>query len=68
MKVYLARLGYVYLNGLLIEWQEGSDMVGVSKKVGQRGDAWDDTLNTNNTVTISAVSAGTLSVSGSNPG
>ena len=58
--------GYVFLNGLLIEWQEGSDMIGVSRKVVQRGDAWDNTLNTANTVTIAALSAGTLNASGSN--
>ena len=61
-------LGYVYLNGLLIEWQEASEMVGVSKKVVVRGDAWDNTLNTNDTVTISALSTGILSASGSNTG
>ncbi len=58
--------GLVFLNGLLIEWQEGSDMVGVSRKVVQRGDAWDNTLNTNNTVIIAELSAGTLDASGSN--
>ncbi len=60
--------GYVFLNGLLIEWAEGSDSVGVSKRVGEnsRGDAWDNTLNTNDTVTIAAVGAGSLNASGSN--
>ena len=60
--------GYVFLNGLLVEWQEGSDMVGVSRKVGaqNRGDAWDSTLNTNSTITISEVGAGTLDAQGSN--
>ena len=59
-------LGYAYLNGLLIEWQVGKDMIGVSKKVVERGDPWDNTLNTNDTVTISALSAGTLNATGSN--
>ena len=58
--------GYVYLNALLVEWAEGSDKVGVSKRVVTRGDAWDNTLNTNSTVTISSVSAGQLNASGSN--
>ncbi|KAA3663359.1 MAG: hypothetical protein DWQ04_10910 [Chloroflexi bacterium] len=59
-------LGYVYLNGLLVEWQEGPDMVGVSRKVAQRGDAWDNVLNTNDTVSISALTSGTFMASGSN--
>lgn len=59
-------LGYVYLNGLLVEWQEGSDMIGVSRKVVTRGDAWDNVMNTNNTVTISSLAAGRLGASGSN--
>lgn len=58
--------GYVFLNGLLVEWEEGGNYVGVSKRVKQRGDAWDATLNTNNTLTIDSVSAGSLPVSGSN--
>lgn len=58
--------GYVFLNGLLIEWQEGSDLVGVSRRVVVRGDAWDNTLNTNSTVTISNLSAGILDAEGSN--
>ena len=58
--------GYVFLNGLLIEWKEDTDYVGVSRKVGQRGDAWDNTLNTNDTVIISAVAAGVLNASGTN--
>ncbi len=58
--------GYVFLNGLLIEWHEDTDIVGASKRVGQRGDAWDNTLNTNDTVIISAVDAGTLTASGTN--
>lgn len=60
--------GYVFLNGLLIEWQEGSDMVGVSRKVVVRGDALDNALNTNDTVTIQQVSAGSLDAYGSNTG
>ena len=59
-------LGYVYLNGLLIEWQEGEDMVGVSRKVVARGDSWDNALNTNNTVTIAVLLGGTLDAFGSN--
>jgi hypothetical protein len=59
-------LGYVYLNGLLMEWQEGSDMVGISRKVGTRGDTWDNVLNTNDTVTIFALTGGTMNASGSN--
>lgn len=59
-------LGYVYLNGLLIEWLEGSDMIGVSQKVVERGDAWDNILNTNAVITISTLSAGTLKASGTN--
>ena len=58
--------GYVFLNGLLLEWSEDTDIVGVSRKVGQRGDAWDNTLNTNDTVVISEVAAGTLNASGTN--
>ena len=58
--------GYVFLNGLLIEQKHDSDWVGVSRRVGQRGDAWDNTLNTNDTVIISAVSAGVLTASGTN--
>ena len=58
--------GYVFLNGLLVEWEDGSDYAGVSRRVKQRGDAWDSTLNTNNSITISSVGAGTLSASGSN--
>lgn len=61
-------LGYVYLNGLLIEWQEDYDMVGVSRKVVVRGDALDNALNTNDTVTIQQVSAGLLDAFGSNTG
>ena len=57
--------GYVFLNGLLIEWRSGPNMIGVSQKVVDRGDAWDNTLNTNDTVTITSVSAGTLDASGS---
>ncbi len=63
---FTGSLGYVFLNGLLIEWQKDTDMVGVSRKVVQRGDAWDNTLNTNDTVVISALAAGTLDASGTN--
>ncbi len=59
-------LGYVYLNGLLIEWQAGPDLIGVSRKVATRGDAWDNVLNTNDTVTISSLAGGVLDASGSN--
>ncbi len=58
--------GLVFLNGLLFEWQEGGDMVGVSQRVVTRGDAWDNTLNTNNTITIGALAAGQLTATGSN--
>ena len=58
--------GYVFLNGLLVEWSHGNNMVGVSRKVVERGDPWDDKLNTNNTLTISDLEAGTLTTSGSN--
>ncbi|MCA9924631.1 MAG: hypothetical protein KC421_19785 [Anaerolineales bacterium] len=59
-------LGYVYLNGLLIEWQDGSDMIGVSRKVVTRGDAWDNVMNTNNTVVISSLAGGVFNASGAN--
>jgi hypothetical protein len=58
--------GYVFLNGLLVEWSDGNNLVGVSRKVVTRGDAWDDKLNTNDTLTISDLEAGTLTSSGSN--
>ena len=58
--------GYVYLNALLAEWQDGGDKVGVSKRVVTRGDAWDNLLNTNNTVTIDSLTAGQLDAAGSN--
>lgn len=58
--------GEVYLNGLLIEWQEGPTWVGVSKKVINRGDSWDETLNTNDTINLSAVASGIFNASGSN--
>lgn len=58
--------GYVYLNSLLFEWQEGNNMTGVSQKVVTRGDGWDNTLNTNSTVTITSLTAGDLHASGSN--
>ena len=38
----------------------------VSQRVVSRGDAWDDVLNQNDTVTIHSVSAGQLDASGSN--
>lgn len=59
-------LGYVYLNGLLVEWNEGPNMVGVSRKVVQRGDTWDTMLNTNETINISAVAAGMFSANANN--
>lgn len=58
--------GYVFLNALLVEWAEGGDKVGVSRRVVRRGDAWDDTLNTNSTITIQSLGAGTFAASGSN--
>ncbi|HMB92353.1 MAG TPA: hypothetical protein VKP65_15985 [Rhodothermales bacterium] len=58
--------GYVFLNGLLIEWSHGNNLVGVSRRVVTRGDLWDNTLNTHDTLTISDLEAGTLSASGSN--
>lgn len=58
--------GYVFLNGLLIEWPEGPDLVGVARRVVVRGDAWDATLNTNERITISQLAAGTLDAVGSN--
>ena len=58
--------GYVFLNGLLVEWADGGDKVGVSLRVVSRGDTWDDTLNKNDIITINSVSAGQLSASGSN--
>ena len=59
-------VGYVFLNGLLLEWQEGNNMTGVSQKVVTRGDHWDNTLNTNSTVTITDLKGGSLQASGSN--
>ncbi len=59
-------LGYVYLNALLAEWAEGANMVGVSRRVVTRSDAWDDLLNTNDTVTIDSLTAGQLDATGSN--
>lgn len=67
--VYLGEpgsLGQVYLNGLLVEWNEGQNLIGVSQKVVRRSDDWDNTLNENNTVTITQLASGTLSASGSN--
>ena len=58
--------GYVFLNALLVEWAEGGDKVGVSRRVVTRGDAWDDVLNTNSTITVAALGAGRFDAQGSN--
>lgn len=58
--------GYVFLNGLLVEWHDGPNIIGVSRKVAKRGDEWDSILNSNDTVTISEVGAGSLKASGTN--
>ena len=58
--------GFVFLNALLIEWEYDTNRVGVSRRVVRRGDAWDATLNTNDTVIISSLSAGTFDAHGTN--
>ena len=63
---YPDELGYVYLNGFLAEWKEGSDLIGTSQRVATRGDSWDNILNTNSTITISSVSGGAITANGSN--
>lgn len=63
---YAGSDGYVFLDGLLVEWADGGNYIGVSRRVVQRGDAWDNILNTNDTVKIHAVAAGTLNATGTN--
>ena len=58
--------GYVFLNALLVEWTDGGNKIGVSRRVAMRGDAWDNTLNTNSTINITKVAPGTLDAAGSN--
>lgn len=58
--------GYVFLNGLLVEWSHVNNLVGVSRRVVTRGDEWDNKLNTHDTLTITDLEAGTLTSSGSN--
>lgn len=63
---YAGSDGYVFLDGLLVEWADGENYIGVSRRILQRGDAWDNTLNTHDTITIHTLAAGTLAATGSN--
>lgn len=58
----------VFLNGLLIEWMEGTELIGVSRRVVSRGDTWDNVLNTNEVVVIAALSAGIFEAHASRAG
>jgi hypothetical protein len=53
-----------FLNGLTLSWQLSGSAATQSSTVTKRGSSWDNTLNTDNTLTIGSVSA--LAVTGSN--
>jgi hypothetical protein len=44
-----------YLNGVSLAWQDSGSDVSQMQVVATRGSTWDNTLNTNDTLTISAV-------------
>ncbi len=53
-----------FLNGVTIAWQNNDSNASQAENVTVRGGAWDNTLNTNDTLTISG--ATTPAITGSN--
>ena len=45
-----------YLNGVRYEYDANGVMVRIMQQVTSRGSAWDDTMNTNSTLTLHAMS------------